>query len=127
MDMADPWLAPTRDHVIPRKHGGDNGEIRPACAKCNTIKAHMMPDRWVLFMALNPSWWLLGKRALRTARGRLPPKEPEPVRTGISTVVPANLVYGRRPVIPHYACGKEKAHPPMADALQQLKRDDQSM
>lgn len=59
-------LAKTKDHVFPQSRGGR--KTVPACYACNHAKSDMPPDVWELFMADNPSWWLLEKKELRKAR-----------------------------------------------------------
>lgn len=56
-------LAKTKDHVFPYSRGGR--KTVPACYACNHAKGDMSPDIWELFMADNPSWWLLEKKELR--------------------------------------------------------------
>jgi hypothetical protein len=59
-------LAKTKDHVFPYSRGGR--KTVPACYACNHAKSDMPPEIWELFMADNPSWWLLEKKDLRKAR-----------------------------------------------------------
>lgn len=59
-------LARTKDHVFPQSRGGR--KTVPACYACNHAKADMAPEIWELFMADNPSWWMLEKKDLRKAR-----------------------------------------------------------
>lgn len=112
MDSHHPLLQPTRDHVVPQVRGGT--EIVICCSKCNTIKGAMMPEEWAAFCTEYPRWWAFTRAEIRAAKGhrRLLKRGRF---TGISTVVPAKLIY---------RCGEEKAHPPMADALEQLQQPD---
>lgn len=48
-------LAATRDHVMPKMHGGRRTVW--CCRQCNTLKANMMPSEWSEFMRQNPEWW----------------------------------------------------------------------
>jgi len=48
-------LAATRDHVVPKSHGGHRRVW--CCRQCNTLKANMMPWEWKSFMSRTPEWW----------------------------------------------------------------------
>jgi hypothetical protein len=97
-------LQPTRDHLVPRSHGGRS--IIICCLQCNGIKADMLPDQWASYMAANPGWWLL-TRAERRARAREPRKAArlakwgprQPLRQGspkpAPVVVPPELIYSK--------------------------------
>ncbi len=48
MDYGHPRLSPTRDHIVPRSRGGENGThnyVR-ACRRCNEDKRNMFLDEW---------------------------------------------------------------------------------
>lgn len=47
--------AATRDHAIPKSHGGT---LKVSCCiQCNGLKGNMTPDVWAAFMELFPRWW----------------------------------------------------------------------
>lgn len=50
-------LTATRDHVVPRAHGGSRRVW--ACAQCNTLKGCMSYADWRRFMMAHPEWWTL--------------------------------------------------------------------
>lgn len=60
MTYADPLLAPTRDHVIPRSVGGRSKVW--ACFGCNQLKGNMPLDAWVEVMRQVPEWWLYAEK-----------------------------------------------------------------
>jgi hypothetical protein len=62
----DSQLHPTADHIHPQSLGGQDTVI--ACLQCNGIKADMLPEDWIIFMAKHPSWWLMSKYEMRLAK-----------------------------------------------------------
>lgn len=59
----------TRDHIIPRKHGGATGRVVtvPACKHCNGRRGHEQDGRWVPF----PKWREPGMVLPRSQRDAL--------------------------------------------------------
>lgn len=102
MERHHPKLEPTREHSLPRSKGGTAAHVIIACSQCNTIKADMLPEQWLGFMARVPGWWKLTKRELRSARrsggadfrtpGLWPPGKPASVQRA-PVVVPPELIY----------------------------------
>lgn len=66
MNVHDPAVIPTRDHVLPRSRGGR--VTVPACWTCNNIKGDMTPQQWEAFMQANPQWWITFARGKVTSR-----------------------------------------------------------
>lgn len=48
-------LHPTREHVVPRAHGGTNWVW--VCYQCNHIKGDRTERAWRTYMAAHPRWW----------------------------------------------------------------------
>jgi hypothetical protein len=98
MDRRDVRLHPTRDHVLPRSHGGTRTTI--CCFTCNGIKGDMLPGAWEAFMVANPRWWKMSRMELRLLRRHLAGLPPPGVAQRQGTppmppvVVPKELVYG---------------------------------
>lgn len=57
--MSGASTAFTRDHVIPKAHGGET--TVPCCLACNNLKGDMTPAEWLSFCERNPRWWELWK------------------------------------------------------------------
>jgi hypothetical protein len=104
MIWGDKLLAPTRDHSIPRVHGGRKTKTIGCCFQCNNIKDNMMPEMWQAFMDKNPKWWLLDRRRLwRARRGLIAPvrntpksiaaSKPKQGSPKIIVVVPPDLIF----------------------------------
>lgn len=48
MDVANPWRAPTRDHIVPRSKGGTNvhTNLLGCCRACNETKEDKRLLEW---------------------------------------------------------------------------------
>jgi hypothetical protein len=55
MNLTEPDLLPTEDHVHPRSKGGYLTVW--ACWVCNQVKRDMTLAQWKHYMAENPKWW----------------------------------------------------------------------
>lgn len=97
MDRRDARLMATRDHVVPRIHGGR--EIIVCCFTCNNTKGDMLPDVWRAYMAANPGWWLLSRAERRARAGKCKSERrlnERPIKCGgrrIPIVVPPELIW----------------------------------
>lgn len=74
MRNASRYLAPTKDHVIPRSslRGYDPRKIKPrvvwACFACNNLKGDMSVAAWYALMNQVPEWWFFAEK--RGPRGK---------------------------------------------------------
>jgi 5-methylcytosine-specific restriction endonuclease McrA len=59
--------AATRDHVVPKCHGGT--QIMIICFTCNNLKGDMDLDAWNWYMRSNPYWWKTHPRKPGRFRG----------------------------------------------------------
>jgi HNH endonuclease len=77
MNVTNPDLLPTQDHVEPRSRGGYLTVW--ACWICNHVKRDMTLAEWRDYMAQNPEWW---KRHAKPLRKLAPPiRHPVPPPT----------------------------------------------
>lgn len=103
MDRKHFRLRATRDHYLPKKHGGKGKGDVICCAACNETKGDMLPAAWRAFMVRHPQWWLLTKKELRdirraalglpTVRKARRARIIQRLGRVVATVVPANLIY----------------------------------
>lgn len=49
MDINDPYLMPTRDHIHPKSRGGKMTVW--ACWRCNNLKGDMTEQQWIAYLA----------------------------------------------------------------------------
>jgi 5-methylcytosine-specific restriction endonuclease McrA len=55
LDPSSVALAPTKDHFVPKSHGGT--KVFSCCFACNQMKGDMTVDQWRQFTKEVPEWW----------------------------------------------------------------------